>query len=41
MNEDDGIPLTKREALGVGLILGAALTCWIAIVSFAIYKLLH
>lgn len=39
--DDYGVPLTKREAIGVAVILGAAFTCWIAIVSFVVYKLLH
>lgn len=39
--DDFGVPLTKREAVVALLIVSAALTAWIAIVSYAVYKLLQ
>ena len=36
--DDYGVPLTKREMVNVVLIAGAAFTCWIAAVCFAVLK---
>ena len=39
--DDYGVPLTKREVAFVALVLCSALTCWIAIISFAVHKFLQ
>jgi hypothetical protein len=39
--EDYGVSLTKRDVVSITLLLGSAVTLWIAGVAYLVCKFLH